>query len=101
MKTSQPQLPAMPRDWTRPQAVAGSELSAVIAEARAAGWHAHWMKVLPAVTYELQFFRLAGTGGGGKQSKDSFSKSRPAMANAAASFIYKSKNKPTTRNKKH
>ena len=58
MKPNQPQLPFMPRDWTQPQTVAGSELAAVLAEAQAAGYHAHRMAVLPLVMYRLQFWRL-------------------------------------------
>lgn len=61
MKTSQPQLPTMPPDFSKPITVRGSELAQAIAEAQAQGFHAHRMKVLPEVIYELQFFRLAGT----------------------------------------
>jgi hypothetical protein len=59
MKPSQqPQLPAMPRDFSQPITVRGSELAQAIAEAQAQGYHAHRMKVLPEVIYELQFWKL-------------------------------------------
>jgi hypothetical protein len=61
MKASQPTLPGV-RDWTQPQTVRGSELVAVIAEAKAAGWHAHKMRALPETIYELRFFRVSAEG---------------------------------------
>jgi hypothetical protein len=75
MKPNQPQLPSMPRDFSKPITARGSELAAVIKEAQAAGWTAHRMRVLPEVIYELQFFRLAGTAEAGRlpeKSKESF-----------------------------
>jgi hypothetical protein len=70
----QPTLPGV-RDWTQPITARGSELAAVIAEAQAAGFHAHRMKVSSQALYELKFFRLAVTAEAGnlpKKSKDSF-----------------------------
>jgi hypothetical protein len=73
MKPTQPQLPAMPRDYSQPVECRGLELAAVIAEGHAAGYHAHRMRVLPDVIYELQFFRLAGAAEAGKTlGKESF-----------------------------
>jgi hypothetical protein len=57
MKPNQPQLPTL-TDRTEPQTVRGCDLATVIAQARAAGYHAHQMKVLPEVIYELQFWKL-------------------------------------------
>ena len=65
--TSQPTLPGV-RDWTQPITARGCELAAVIAEAQAAGFHAHRMKVSSQAIYELQFFRLAGTAEAGNKS---------------------------------
>lgn len=67
--TSQPTLPGV-RVWTQPITVRGSELAQAIAEAQAAGWTAHRMKVLPEVIYELQFWRITGTAEAGKQFKE-------------------------------
>ncbi|MDD5141518.1 MAG: hypothetical protein PHY43_14815 [Verrucomicrobiales bacterium] len=55
MKTAQ--LPAMP-DYSKPVECRGSELSAVIAQAQAAGFHCHRMTVADQVVYRLQFWRL-------------------------------------------
>jgi hypothetical protein len=57
MKPSQSTLPGV-RDFAQPLAVRGSELAAVIAQARAAGYHAHRMTVLPEAVYELRFYRI-------------------------------------------
>jgi hypothetical protein len=67
MSVTQPQLPAMQRDFTQPAECRGAELSAVIAEAQAVGYHAHSMTVLPEVVYVLRFYRLPETpaAGGG------------------------------------
>jgi hypothetical protein len=46
------------RDWTQPQTVRGSELAQAIAEAHAAGYHGHLMKLRPKAMYQLKFFRL-------------------------------------------
>ena len=82
MSTTQPQLPTMPRDFTQPVECRGAELSAVIAEARAAGYEAHRMTVLPEVVYELRFFRLAGTAEAGEArgTKPAEGWKRPANA---------------------
>lgn len=50
------------RDWTQPQTAHGSELAAVIPEARAAGYHAHRMKVSTQAVYELQFWKPPAAG---------------------------------------
>jgi hypothetical protein len=68
MKTSQPQLPTMPRDWREPVECRGSELAAVIAEALAAGYHAHRMTAADVAVYRLQFWRITGTADAGKKS---------------------------------
>jgi hypothetical protein len=59
VKIIQPQLPAMPLGFTEPVECPGSELAAVIAEAQAAGYHAHRMDVLRNGVYRLRFFRLS------------------------------------------
>lgn len=58
MKTTQPQLPAMPRDWTQPQFLEGSELAGVIRQAEAAGFYAARTEVLRPIAYRVQFQRL-------------------------------------------
>jgi hypothetical protein len=57
MKPNQPTLPTL-TDWREPQTVRGCDLVTVLAQARAAGFWAHRMKVLPEVIYELQFWKL-------------------------------------------
>ena len=57
----QAQLPTMPRDFSQPVECRGHDLAAVIAEAQAAGYHAHRMTAADVAVYRLQFFRLAGT----------------------------------------
>ena len=54
--TNQQPRPAA-RDFTQPLAVRGSELAQAIAEARAAGYTTHQMRVLPDVVYEIAFFK--------------------------------------------
>lgn len=55
----QPQLPTMPRDFTAPVECLGRDLAAVIAEAKAQGYHAHRMTVKDVAVYRLQFQRDA------------------------------------------
>jgi hypothetical protein len=45
-------------DFTQPVEVRGRDLQAIIAEAKAQGYHAHRMRVLPDVVYQLQFWRV-------------------------------------------
>jgi hypothetical protein len=58
MKHTVPTTLAAVRDWTQPQTVRGSELAQAIAEAHAAGYHGHLMKLRPKAMYQLKFFRL-------------------------------------------
>jgi hypothetical protein len=57
MKTIQQTLPGV-RDFRKPVECRGRELSDVIAQAKAAGYYAHRMTVLPDVNYRLQFFPI-------------------------------------------
>lgn len=66
----QPQLPAMPLDFSQPIEVKGSQLAGVIAEAKAQGYHAHRMSILPDVLYRLQFWRVAQATTGPEQHGD-------------------------------
>jgi hypothetical protein len=59
----------MPRDFSQPITVRGSELAQAIAEAQAQGYHAHRMKVLPEVIYELQFWKLSAAEAGDARQK--------------------------------
>jgi hypothetical protein len=79
MKTNQPQQPTMPRDFTQPITARGSELSAVIAEATAQGYHGHLMKIKSKTAYQLKFFRLATAPETGKQFRESPLEVRPVQ----------------------
>jgi|GEM_PF-3264204 hypothetical protein len=68
------------RDWTQPITVKGSELAQAIAEAHAAGYHGHLMKLRPMAMYQLKFFRLPSAPEAGKQFRESPFKSDPCKA---------------------
>lgn len=81
MKPNQPTLPTL-TDWREPQTVRGCDLVTVLAQARAAGFWAHRMKVLPEVIYELQFWKLPAADAGKYLREPSPS---PASARTTAS----------------
>ena len=48
----------MPRDWTKPVLVNGSELEATIAAAHREGFNAHLMVMTDIATYRVVFWKM-------------------------------------------
>jgi hypothetical protein len=96
MKASQPQLPTMPRDFSQPVEVKGSELPRLLAEAKAAGFNCHRMSVTGDTVYRLQFFRLPSAAKAGKQFREPSETTAKARRSCTPASLYEPKMKPVS-----